>query len=175
MSLSRLLGLTGLVVFASSSIAAAEDAAPHPSNGTWKIATPPDQLRSSLDKAVDDVAQEFNFVIREIARYKLQGATKVCKSYFIEVKGEAVSFACDSDKPQLVPASGGPLHTKNDDGEPITGTAKITDSGVVVAWKGEAGTRVNTFTTTGSGLRLSVQVTSDQMPKPLTWNVDYKK
>lgn len=178
MSISRTVGLAGfvgLLVAGAPAAVAADDTPAHPASGTWTLSTSESALRATLDKAVDDVAQEFNFVIREIARHKLQGATKVCKTYALDVQAQAVTFACDGKPPAVLPRDGSPLRTQNDAGEPITGTAKVTASGVVVTWKGEVGARTNTFTATEQGLRLAATVTGDQMPKPLKWTVDYRK
>jgi hypothetical protein len=171
MNLLRSASLSAL--FVVSSPALAEEA--HPANGSWKVSTPPDKLRSTLDAAIDDVAKEFNFVIREIARYKLQNATKVCSSYSFDVKEAEVHFACDSNTPSVLKRDGSPLHTTNDAGEPITGTMQVTDDGVKITWKGEDGARINDFKIAGEVIQLRATVTGSQLPKPLKWTVDYKQ
>lgn len=182
MTASRFSILAALVVSASAAVlpvfqadqAHAEDAAGHSANGKWAVADSPTAVRKSLDVAVDKVAQEFNFVIREVARYKLQGATKVCQTYTIDVQDTVVNFACDKSKLTALKLDGTPLKTTNDDGEPITGTAAVSGDTVVIAWTGESGTRTNTFRRSGDYLVLSAKVTSEQMPKPLEWSIRYK-
>lgn len=147
---------------------------PHALNGQLTIATPPDTLRSTLATAVDEVAEEFNFLIRDIARSKLSEATKVCQGYEIDVRDDVVFFQCDDRKPALLPRDGSPFPSTDDNGAPIQGTVQVQENGLVVIWKGETGSRQNTFQKTDSGVTLRVRVSSAQMPKPMEWTVNYR-
>jgi len=149
--------------------------AAHPMSGTWRIATSEDKLRTTLDAAIEDVAAEFNILIRELVRHKLSGATKVCDTYVLDVKADTVDFSCNGNPPVALKRDGSPFQTQNDAGEPVRGTVAVQGERVVVTWMGEAGGRINTFSMKGGTLRLDAKVTSSHMPKPLKWTVDYAR
>lgn len=145
----------------------------HAVEGSWRLSTPPEQLKSTLAAAVDEVAVEFNYFIRGIARARLANATSVCDTYLIDVRDDVVLFSCDDETPHRLPRDGSPVQAVNEAGDPMQGVVSVTDSAVVVSWTSESGTRRNEFRAVGEGVQLSAKVTSEQMPKPLAWSVDY--
>jgi|GEM_PF-2864003 len=179
MNAIRLVGAVAVVgmaaVFGSPAAMAQPEASSHALTGTWKVSDTPAALRKELDTAIDRTASEFNLLIREIARVKLQGATKVCQSYLLDVQPSQVAFACDGKAPVSLARDGSPFHTKNDDGEDIQGTVSVKGDTVVVTWQGPSGKRVNTFSPTSAGLDLRAEVSSPHMPTPLRWTVHYAR
>jgi len=145
----------------------------HPTTGSWRLAIPKSELDKNIDAAVEGVASEFNMFIRELVRSKLEGATKVCKTYRLDVQDTVVEFACDGNKPVQLRRDGTPLHTSNQDGEPIRGTVAVQGDTLIVHWAGESGGRTNTFERKGDTLHLTATVSSSHMPKPLVWAVRY--
>ena len=147
---------------------------PHPVHGTWIMATPAPALRIRLDQAVDAAAADFGLLVREVARRKMQGATKVCGYYTIELSASVVRFACDGGVVHSLPRDGSPYETTNEAGLPVRGTATVASGGLTVSWQGPAGTRVNHFESVDDALQLRVTVRSEHMARPLTWTVDYR-
>lgn len=149
------------------------DASPHAIHGTWGIQTPAPELRKRLDAAVDDVASEFNLMVREVARRKIAGATKVCDQYDLAVEPASVRVVCDDGPVHVLPADGKVYRTTNAAGEPVQGVVTVEADALVLTWSGPAGKRVNRFARKGDALTLAVTVSSTHMPRPLRWTVDY--
>ncbi|HCH64794.1 MAG: hypothetical protein CL927_08625 [Deltaproteobacteria bacterium] len=148
-------------------------ASPHSVQGTWTQQTPGPELQEHLDQAVGDVVSDLNIMIRELARRKLSGVTKVCGEYVLSVEPTVVRLGCDGGPVHVLPRDGQPYQTTNPAGQPVQGTVEVTDEAVILSWQGGAGKRVNHFERSEAGLRLSVTVSSENMPRPLKWQVDY--
>lgn len=155
-------------------VSGAEEGLAHPADGHWTLQTPEAQLRSTLNRAVEEVAGEFPMLIRELARQKLHHATRVCTAYRIDVEQGGVHFSCDGAESVWIPTDGPPLQSTNRDGEPISGRATLSEDGVVVTWTSATGTRTNTFSRAVDGLSLEVTVTAAKLPRPLRWGVRYQ-
>ena len=149
------------------------DASPHAIHGTWGMKTAAPELRKRLDAAVDDVASEFNLMVREVARRKIAGATKVCDQYDLAVEPASVRVVCDDGPVHVLPANGQTYHTTNAAGEPVQGVVGLAADALTLTWSGPAGRRVNRFERKGDVLTLAVTVSSTPMPRPLRWTVDY--
>ena len=148
-------------------------AAPHPVQGAWTRETSAPELRARLDQAVDTVVSELNIMIRELARRKLSGVTKVCGEYVLSVEPAVVRLTCDGGSVHVLSRDGQPYKTTNPAGEPVRGTVEVTDEALILTWRGGAGERVNRFERSEAGLQLSVTVSSENMPRSLQWQVDY--
>ena len=171
MSALSILPLT--VAWFAAQPAAAE--VQHPVHGTWTLATPAPALRARLDRTVNAAASEFNLLVRELARRKMQGATKVCGRYAIDIAQTVVRFTCDDGTVHPLPRDGSAYETTNKAGEPVRGTVTVTDEALTVSWRGPAGTRVNHFEPVEGALELRVTVRSEHMSRPLAWTVDYRQ
>ena len=84
-------------------------------------------------------------------------------------------MACDDGPVHALPRDGSVYRTTNAAGEPVQGTVRVSDAGVVLSWRGGAGGRTNRFSRSGDVLTLKVTVNSEHMPRPLEWSVDYRQ
>ena len=173
--LAALALITGPHAMAEEPPAEPAAQASHPMTGTWHIATPEDALRKRLDATIDAVAREFNLLFRDAVRQKLNGATKVCETYTLDVQAEAVHLSCDGRPSVALPRDGSLLHTHNAAGEPVRGRVEVKGDTMLLTWRGEAGGRINEFAMTGDTLVLTSEVSSSRIPKSLSWTVDYKQ
>jgi hypothetical protein len=134
--------------------------------------------RKARDKAIDDVVDGMNFIVRGIARKRLKQANPIPRLVRIRRAGEDV-LVIRIDKRVYRAKIGGPAVTVvGITGDELKLTHRVVDNRVVQRFEGESGGRVNTFTPLGKGddkgMKLRVRVFSDKLPKDLVYGLSYR-
>lgn len=176
MSLALLLLTLSALAGAPSSApsSARSSSSPNPAHGTWVLAKSPDDVQVELTRAIDTVLAEMPMLFRAIARGRLERATTVCRAYHFVVQDDAFALKCDEEAVYTRPAAG-PHQTTGKDGHPLQSDLTLRADGFDLRWTSESGVRANRFRVADDVLTLDVEVSSDKLPVPLTWTLDYRR
>jgi len=169
-----------LMALAIASLAAHRHPIPDrvdPPSGAALYVLMPDSSESIHD-AIDHVVSHMSFIIRGIARGRLTKVNPTPQRVRVDVEANSVSVAFDNGNPVVTPLNGDTVAWRN----PLTGEtnhARGVEAGdtvrqVIAAKDGE---RENAliFLEDGQRLRLHVTVTSHRLPRPLTYDLLFRK
>jgi hypothetical protein len=187
--LSGLLALVALVAIparAQADGAKAADAKAAPDNGasatagvspldgTWRLVAQPEREKARL-RAIEGVTGDVMFLIRGVARSRLDKQTVAPSELTIADKGSAVTLS-SKEGALTLPIGGKPQKVSR--GE-TTGMVQLTrrDGRLILSGKGENGTRVTTFALSSDGRTLTRTVTiqSDVLSGPLVVASTYRR
>lgn len=144
--------------------------------GTWEATNSLEDARSNIDAQIDAVVSEMSFIKRPFARRRLTKVTKPCqKMTFDRLEDARVEIHCTSRKAAVAPLAGTPVRWTDEDGETFTLTQKVEEDRIVQTFKGEDGTRRNTYRREGDKMILDAKLTSDQLPEPLTFRRTFER
>ena len=161
-----------LVLLACMTALAAMANDPSGLSGTYGYV--PDQS-SDVPRAIEKAVEKMSFIKRPIARGRLAKTNTPYQRVRIEMGASEVEITFDDRKPILMPINGRPIKWTRDDGEVFDVSATLDGSKLVQTYKAEDGTRVNAFSKDSSGsLRLEVEVSSPQLPRPLKYVLVYR-
>ena len=117
-----------------------------------------------------------NFLLRPIARSRLQRPVYYCKHYELALDTETVHVACD-DRPRLdrrLDNSEGPATGLA--AEPLDVHVSTGADTVQIEFTAADGTRTTTFLFGDAGaLEVSVNVASSSLERPIAWKVLYRR
>jgi hypothetical protein len=132
----------------------------------------------SIKAAIDTTVRHMNFITRPIARSRLSKINPTPQRVRVDLEADTVSVAFDSGNPVVTPLNGQTVSWLN----PLTGEtnqAHATVSGdtvrqTIMAHDGE---RENALIFSGDGqrLRLHVTVTSHRLPRPLIYDLMFRR
>ncbi len=175
------LGLVLSLVASAAPPARAQEA--HPTvelqtrmTGRFVLAEPRATVEARLAAVVEQAVAPMSFLIRPIARSRLGRAVVFCAEYRLALGANDVSVTCDA-RPAIerrLDNSGGKLAI--DGGEPVDVTVVVARDGVALTFTSAEGRRTTTYRFDDSGaLEVAVQVTSEQIEKPLEWSIRYRR
>lgn len=142
-------------------------------SGTFDIIT---SESDNVEKAIETTVAPMNFVIRGIAKGRLQKVNQPYQHMTLNV-GSKISIATDG-REAINGANGSTFKwTRPEDGEKLDVTLRSTGGSLEETFASSDGKRVNVFTPSADGkkLTMSVTVTSGKLPKPLTYKLVYKR
>jgi hypothetical protein len=153
-------------------------AAPHlPPKGSTLYALIPDSSEN-IRAAIDRTVAHMNFITRPIARSRLSKINPTPQHVQIDLEADTVSIAFDNGNPVVSPLDGETVPWLN----PLTGETNQAHAAVsgdtvrqtIIAHDGE---RENAliFSNDGERLRLHVTVTSHRLPRPLIYDLVFRK
>jgi len=143
--------------------------------GTWRLDQPREEAEAVVSEAVDDAANQFNFMIRGIARSRLQEGTPVHPRVEVRFEGDQVTvrFGDESYTTRL----GQTEVVRNPQGEEMRVTQRIRANGQLEqVFETEGGTRRYVYTPLADGrMRIATTTDSPQMPQPMYFMLDYRR
>ncbi|MFN3429974.1 MAG: hypothetical protein ACK46X_08475 [Candidatus Sericytochromatia bacterium] len=131
-----------------------------------------------VNKAIDKAVAQMNFVMRPIAHSRLRGTNEVYKQVKIDLSGQTVSTTFDKRAAIVTPASGAAIKWAREDGEKFdVSTAVAGGKKLTQTFKGTDGQRVNVFTLSPDGgkLTMNVTITSPKLSAPLTYKLVFNR
>jgi hypothetical protein len=139
--------------------------------GAWTLASAPD-----LVKVIEVATASMNFIIRPIARSRLNKTNAVYPSLRIEQESDGVSIQYGQRQPQHLPADGRPVAWVREDGEKFLVSTRVDREDLVQTYKADDGERTNVFHVDPATrtLILKVTVTSPRLPGPLCYAITYR-
>jgi hypothetical protein len=143
--------------------------------GTWRLDQPRDEAQQVVSEAVEDAANQFNFMIRGIARSRLREGTPVHSRVEVSFEGDQVTvrFGDESYTTEL----GRTEVRRNPEGEEMRVTQRIRPNGQLEqVFETEGGTRRYVYTPLSDGrMRIATTTDSPRMPQPMYFMLDYRR
>ena len=131
---------------------------------------------SDVDAAIDAAVAKMNFIKRPIARSRLKKTNPAYQRVTIARTESQVHVKFDKSSVIESPADGTPVKWKREDGEVFEVSTDWQGKRLVQRFKAEDGERVNTFHSNAKGeLILDVKIMSDQLPKPLSYSLVFRR
>jgi hypothetical protein len=162
-----------LPVFAQDSEAAVESQF----SGVFEQALSKKKAREKINRAIESLVADMNFIKRPFARDALEDKTTPCSELALGFPGEKVSVTCDS-KPATVSPNDDTITTyKAQDGNTYKVSQKQAGRVVRQIFYGDDGKRINTLILSKDGktLEMSVRIESGRLPRPLEYELTFKK
>lgn len=136
------------------------------------------QAQEKVSHAIDGVVHRFSYFKRGIARTKIHD--NVYPESPIEIAalpGDRVRFAFDEWRPPPVVMGGDPITTPAPDGEMSRMSAHLEENALVLEGRTPQGLKTSTFTLSPDGqhLTLAVRITSDKLPAPIAYRLEYRR
>jgi hypothetical protein len=129
--------------------------------------------RAARDKAIDDVVADMNIIVRSIARSRLKAANPIPRKVAIAISDRTITVTLDSRVYQA-PADGSPVKVKGITGDELELRYHLDERELRQEFTGDSGGRNNRFRPMGDDrVRIKVRVHSDQLPKPLVYQLTY--
>lgn len=175
-----LISLTTLsLVFFLASSASAQD------SGKWefKLGTSTSGAQKKIAAGIEDGISEMNFVVRPIARGRLEDTNTVCKTLTFTLADGNISIQCGSGKVFTTPADGSYKKVTGSDNETKYNLSqKVESKGgktiITQIFKAEDGKRttVYTYDPEAKSLSMKVRVNSPKLdPKAVKYTIPYKE
>ena len=145
-------------------------------SGTYTLSLSKTKARAKINKAIESVVADMNFIKRPFARDALEENTTPCTKLRITFPKNKISVRCDS-KPASVSDNDKVFKYKAQDGTIYKMRQKHSGRVLRQTFYGEDGQRTNTMILSkkGNKLEMSVQITSDQLPRPLDYELVFVK
>ncbi len=179
MTKSFLAVATLSLALAIPTVASAQD------SGTWKfsLATSNGKAKKKIANGIEDAISEMNFVVRPIARGRLEDTNTVCKTLTFTLQSGDISIQCGSGKVFTTPADGTSKNvTGSDNKTPYKLSQKVVSKGgktvITQIFKAEDGKRttVYTYDSEKKALSMKVRVDSPKLdPKSLKYTLPYSE
>lgn len=132
--------------------------------------------RQGIEKAVDDVTDEMNIMIRGIAEDRLLKANDVPRQISIQREGDAIIVVIDGRTYKARPG-GETVRVKNSEGGTSAMRFELKNDRLYQYFSAEDGRRVNVFAPYADGQRLNLWVTvaSPRLPKDVKYRLTYSE
>ena len=132
---------------------------------------------TNIDAAIDAAVTDMNFIKRPIARSRLKKTNPIYRRIVISRTVQEISVEFRTGAPVITPADGTSVKWTRDDGEVFDVSAVWEAATLTQRFKAEDGERLNVFRLAPDGrtLTLDVTVSSDQLPKPMTYSLVYRR
>jgi hypothetical protein len=132
---------------------------------------------TNIDEAIDAAVTDMNFIKRPIARSRLKKTNPIYRRVVISRTAQEIHVEFRAGAPVIAPADGTSVKWTRDDGEVFDVSAAWEASTLTQKFKAEDGERLNVFRLSPDGrtLTLDVTISSDQLPKPMTYSLVYRR
>lgn len=132
---------------------------------------------AKVAEAVEKAVQDVNFVIRPMARSRLNKTNQPYQNITLATAPDKLSITTDKRAPIVTPADGKPVKWKREDGEMLAVSMKWQGEALQETFAADDGKRVNLYDLSPDGreLKMHVTVSSKRLPKPLAYTLVYRR
>ena len=134
--------------------------------------------KATIEKTVEEGAQQVGRAIRFVARKRLTESTKPFMKLTFAVKDNVVTMTRDDDTPIASVADGSTLEWKRKDGAKFAVTQTLEGNTLTQTFTdSEKNTRINKhiFAEDGQSLELQITINSSSLKIPLNYTITYHK
>ncbi len=144
--------------------------------GTFTYAGGKKQIEKT-EAEIERGLEEVNFVVRSVARGKLQDICKPHKKLNFKVQGKTLTTSSERHGPWSSPVDGSTFNGKNESGDPIKIQRKWRKNRIVETLRSERGviTRVFTLSKDGKSLTMSVSLKSSKFDETIKYAYSYRR
>ena len=168
---TRMFLLPLLAVLAVPAAASAQESS---MRGTFAI----DRAHSDdVNRAIETAVARMSFVTRPIARGRLRRTNAPDQRITINFTPAEVTTTIDQRRPITSPANGHTVKWTREDGEVLDLSTAWENGNLVQTFRAEDGTRQNSYSISGDGrvLTMNVTITSPRLPQPLRYKLVYNR
>ncbi|MGC4088198.1 MAG: hypothetical protein QM756_09910 [Polyangiaceae bacterium] len=132
---------------------------------------------ASVEQAVEKTVAEVNFVLRPIARSRLNKTNQPYQNITLNTSGGKASITTDKRAAIVAPTDGKTIKWKREDGEVMDLSMQWQGKALQETIAADDGKRVNLFELSpdGNELKMLVTVSSKRLPKPLVYTLVYQR
>lgn len=131
--------------------------------------------RDALGASIDSVVSDMNFFVRDIARGRLAKANPIPSRLTIGRSGDVIAIAFDERRYEA-PLDGSQTRVEGITGDMLRYHVTVSEDRVQQVFVGEEGGRHNAIRRRGrDGLTVHVKVTSGRLPKPLQYQLSFRR
>ncbi len=133
--------------------------------------------RERIDVAIERVVSEMSRVRRRFARSSLEDSTTPCETFKIRFSSDVMQIHCTTNEPARTHINGPRVRWTNNEGEEFALEQKLEANRMTQRFESEDGARINEYTLREGGdvLVKSVTITSDRLPKDLTYSRTFRR
>ena len=167
------VALPGIVAADDSEL----DAAKKKFSGEYTATASADDERERIDEVIEEVVDDMSRFKRRFARSALEDSTTPCPEFNIRFGSDVMEIHCTSGEPARSYIDGPTVRWTDSDGDEIPLDQDLEADRMIQRFKGEDGERVNEFTLRDGGDTLvkSVTITSDQLPRDVTYTRTFQR
>lgn len=143
--------------------------------GEYKLKGSKEQAQKKIHTAIDELVEDVNAIKRGFAKRRLRATNEAIGEIEIKISDEKIAVQYDDDPPGISPKGNKPANWKNSEGESYRLRQQISGRTLTQKFESDEGARTNKLTVSedGNTIDLQVTVTSDQLPRPLTYSLTY--
>jgi hypothetical protein len=136
-----------------------------------------DAASDDINKAIEATVAKVNFILRPVARGRLRATNAQYRKVEISSNEKEVSIVFDQLEAIKSPIDGTFVNWTREDGEKLRVNITFKNGKLVQSLKAADGQRVNTFSLSAQGDKMTIQVvvTSPRIPEPLNYSLVYKR
>jgi len=141
-------------------------------NGSYTLQP---ELSGSVTGAVASAVAEMNFIIRPIARRRLEQTNRPAQKVRISLSASIHEIQFDARSPIRTPADGRAIPWTREDGERFMVRTTMGASDLVQRFEAADGVKTIRYALTRDHLRLQVTAESPKLPRPLRYTLLYRR
>ena len=163
--------LCSAIFLRSSTLAAAQKSG---LDGTY-ILDEPDS--DNINEVIEDAVGKLNLLTRDIARGRLKKLNPAYLQVAITSSLNEISVTVDNQPPLRTAANGAPVAWVGPDGGRVNASMQLAGGRLAQTFTSADGRRVNDYTLSPDGRRLTMQVTetSPRLPQSITYKQVYRR
>ena len=143
-------------------------------DGSWVLDETPAEVEARHAEALDKGLASLTWAFRPIAKPFLKGSVRSCTNIDLDVEGTAFRAKCDDRPPLKLDLSEPNADFIGEDGGKCTVKTSSVEDGLQVSFHCERGGQHNWYRKTDSGLEITRELFSPQLPTPIRWTVRYR-
>lgn len=144
--------------------------------GSYKLSISKSKARARVDARIEALVDEMNFLIRPIARSKLQNSSLICGRFSFDTEGDDLLTRCDGARVDRSSRHGKKGKTVYN-GEEYVLIQRLDGRRVFQSFTGGDGVRSSRYELSEDGrtLTMKTRISSDQLPRPLEYTLVYER
>lgn len=133
--------------------------------------------QAAIDKGIEGAVEEMSFLIRPIARNKLEKTNLAAKQITVKMEGDELTVRQDSRAPVTSAPDGEPFRWTREDGAVYTVSQRGTDDTITQVYSSDEGKKTVTykFSPDFKTMTMKVKVESPKLPAPLSYTIAYTR
>jgi hypothetical protein len=131
----------------------------------------------NINKVIENSVERLNFLRRDIARGRLEKLNPAYRQVVITSSPNEISVTVDNQPPLRTPAKGAPVAWVGPDGGQVNASMQLAGGRLEQTFTAADGRRVNDYTVSPDGRRLTMQVTetSPRLSQTITYKQVYRR
>lgn len=143
--------------------------------GRWVLAEPHERVKARIERAIEEVVDDMNFLIRSTARSRLREKNGVPRMVVTARENGTTHVKFGTRRPFITEGRAWTSLTWGGQQMKVRATSSRPES-LRLEIRNEDGTRINEFVVAENGtMTLRVRVSAEQLPKDLTYIIRYRR